>query len=229
VRAIEVIGVQAFCWTTHSHGPDAPRYRVLVPLSRPVDYDPEIDVALSAVVAAELGLNEVCDKSKFGAASLFYLPRHREGSEYSWANIRGNPADVGHVLTNALTHAQNVEADAAEAAARRAANALAPELQALIEAYNQSHPLIDRLRTYGYRRDGNRWRSRYQHGQGATTILPDGSTWVSFSESDAVEGVGRRPLRSSSQCSAFGDSFSLYVHYEHHGSFRAALESLQCP
>jgi len=229
VRHITALRVKAFCWTTHSHSPAAPRYRVLMPLGRALPYDAEIDVAMSAVVSAELRLYEVCDQSKFGAASLFYLPRHREGSEFMAVAIEGNPIEVGQLQTSALTRAQQVEASAAEAAARRAANALDPELQARIEQYNQSHPLIDRLRTYGYQRDGNRWRSRYQHGQGATTVLPDGMTWVSFSESDAAEGVGRRPLRPSSQCSCFGDAFSLYVHYERGGSFRSALESLRCP
>jgi len=229
VNGLKTRRVRSFCWTTHSHTPEAPRYRVLLPLPVSLPYDREIDVALSAALASDLALYSVCDRSKFGAASLFYLPRHREGSEFAAVAIEGSPVNVGKLQTSALNIAQRVEASAAEAAARRAANALPAELQALIEQYNATHPLIDRLPAYGYHRDGQRWRSRYQHGQGATVILPEGTGWVSFSETDAAEGVGRRPARSSSQCACFGDAFSLYVHYEHYGSFRAALESLQCP
>lgn len=219
--------IRAVIWTTYNHTDDAPRYRVLMPLSQRLDYDPEIDVHLSAVVANTLHLTGVCDSSKYGAASLFFLPRYAGNAAPFNAIIEGEPLDVARAQTFALSMAQGYERQAAEAAARRAANALPPEIVACIEAYNAAHAIPDALAGYGYARDGRRWRSRYQHGIGATTVLPDGKTWVSFSESDAHEGVGNRPARSSSQCACFGDAFSLFVHYEHGGNFRRALASLQ--
>ncbi len=47
--------------------------------------------------------------------------------------------------------------------------------------------------------------------------------WVSFSQSDADGNVGASPMRSSSQASAWGDAFALFVRWEHGGSFRRAL------
>jgi hypothetical protein len=222
--------VAAMLWTTHSHTPEMPRYRVLMPLSRAVDYDPLVDPHMSAMTAADCNRYHVSDPSKFGAASLFFWPRHAGGaatpSEYKTIRVDGDFIDSGSLLTAARIRAEHVEQNEAEVAARREARALPPEIRALIENYNQTHPLVEQLNRYGYVRDGNRFKSRYQHNgsQGATSILPDGVTWVSFSESDAQAGVGARPARASSQCACFGDAFSLYAHYEHGGSFRAAVD-----
>lgn len=218
--------VRAVCWTTHSHTPDAPRYRILLPLSEPIPYQPDIDPYLTASAAAQLRIFGVCDPSKFGAASLFYLPRHGPEGVYKAQEITGQPADTGLLLTMATVTAQGVAQDQAAVAARRAANALPPEITAKIASYNASHPLPEQFVRYGYVREGNRWKSRFQHGIGATSVLPDGMTWTSFSESDAANGVGMRPAKPSSQCACFGDCFSLYTFYEHHGNFRAALASL---
>lgn len=219
--------VRSAIWTTHSHTIDAPRYRILLPLSAPVPYQPDVDPFLSAAAAAQLRIHGVSDPSKFGAASLFYLPRHHPDSNvYLARDVEGDPVDTGYLLTMATTMTQRVAQDEADVAARRRANALPPEIVAVIEAYNVAHAIPDSLARYGYQRNGNRWRSRYQHGQGATTVLPDGRQWVSFSATDADNGVGTRPARASSQCSCWGDSFALYVHYEHNNNFRRALAAL---
>lgn len=220
--------VRAALWTTHSHTPAMPRYRVLMPLARPLDYDPAVDPWLAAAASAQLRLFGVSDPSKFGAASLFFLPRHPAAAEYSFAKIAGDPIESGMLLTSAMTIAQGVAQDEAEVLARRQARELPPETRALIDGYNAAHPIAGQFVRYGYRRDGGRWKSRYQHAasQGATSITND-TTWSSFSESDALAGVGNRPMRRASQSACFGDSFSLFVHYEHAGSFRAAVESLK--
>lgn len=218
--------VRCVVWSTHSHTPDAPRYRVLLPLEAAIPYQPEIDPWISAAVAAELRCIGVCDQSKYGAASLFYLPRHPAGAEHKAMEVTGELMSNARLETAALVFAQRIAADEAERAAMRRAAALPPEVMAKIERYNTAHPLVAELERYGYRRDGMRWKSRFQHGQGGTVILDDGRTWVSFSESDAQAGIGQRPARASSQCSAFGDAFALYVAYTHNGNFRAALNSL---
>jgi hypothetical protein len=189
-------------------------------------YQPDIDPFLSAAAACQLRCHGVADPSKFGAASLFYLPRHRDGFPFNYATIAGEPVDSGLLITMATTMAERVAQDEAEIAARRRANAMPPEIMARIEAYNANHAIPDQLARYGYRRDGMRWRSRYQHGIGATSVLPDGKVWTSFSQSDADAGVGQKPMRPSSQCACWGDAFALFVHYEHAGSFRRALAAL---
>lgn len=220
--------IRAVCWTTHSHTADAPRYRIVMPLSEPIAYTPDIDPFIASSCAAQLRIHGVCDPSKFGAASLFYLPRHRADSvDHACAVIEGDALDNGLLMTMATTSAEGVAQDMAAVAARRAANALPPEIAARIAAYNDEHPLNVMLALYAYTRDGARWRSRYQHGIGATTILPDGKQWVSFSESDASAGVGTRPAKASSQAACWGDAFALFVHYEHNNNFRRALEALE--
>lgn len=220
----------AMLWTTHSHTPDTPRYRVLMPLTAPIPYDADCDPYLTAACAAQLQFYGLADPSKFGAASLFYLPRHPAGVDtFRVQEISGTPINVGMLLTSATTIAQGVAQDEAQRLAARRAREMPPELMAIIRGYNDAHPIAACLVRYGYVRDGNRWKSPYQSaaGQGATTILPDGSSWVSFSESDAAAGVGNRPFKRSSQCACWSDAFGLYVHFECAGNFRRALDTLR--
>jgi hypothetical protein len=219
--------VRAVMWTTHSHTADAPRYRILMPLNVPLEYEPGVDPFLTAACAAQLGCHGVSDPSKFGLASLFYLPRHPAGASWQAQEIAGDPIDVGYLLTMATTMAERVAQDEAEIAARRRANALPPELLSIITEYNERNVIAEKLMQYGYRRDGVRYKSRYQHGIGATSILPDGKVWTSFSQSDADAGLGSKPQRPSSQCACWGDAFALFVHFEHAGNFRRALSALQ--
>lgn len=220
--------IKSVLWTTHSHTADKPRYRVLLPLAEPIAYVPDVDPYIAAAVAAELRVAGVCDASKYGAASLFYLPRHPPNAQnFMGATIAGEIMSNGRLETAALMAAQAIATDEAEAAALRRAHALPPEVMAQIEAYNAAHDLYAELERYGYVRDGTRWRSRYQHGQGATSVLPDGKVWTSFSDSDAQAGVGQRPARPSSQCACWGDAFALYVHYQFRNNFRAALAALE--
>jgi len=226
VAALAARRVECVLWTTHSHTLARPRYRLLLPLAEPIAYQPDIDPYIAASVAAELRVSGVADPSKFGAASLFYLPRHAPDAPHESHYIPGNVMSNGRLETAALIAAQGVAQSEAERAALRRANAMPPELLAKIERYNTTHPLTGELQRFGYIRDGMRWRSRYQHGQGATSVLPDGRVWTSFSESDAQAGVGQRPAKPSSQCACWGDSFALYVHYEHNNNSRAALSSI---
>lgn len=219
-------GIQSVIWTTHSHTVERPRYRVLLPLEEPLPYAPDIDPYIAAAVAAELRLAGVSDASKYGAASLFFMPRHKIDAPWFVRSLAGNVMSNGRLLTAATMAAQRIMADEAEAAALRRARSMPPEIMAKIESYNATHAIPDQLQRFGYVRDGGRWKSRYQHGIGATSVLPDGAVWTSFSESDAQAGVGQRPLRPSSQCACWGDAFALYCHYQHNNNFRAALAAL---
>lgn len=225
-------GLAAAIWTTHSHTPDEPRWRAVFPLSRPIDLtDPDnfaLDPYLAPTVAAQLELVDVVDRSKFGAASLMFLPRHPPGTSIHYtAHTAGQPIETSELLAVAQMVSERVAADEAKVLAMRRAAEFPPEIVALLTAYNESHPLSEAFTRYGYQRQRGRWKSPYQHGTGATTILPDGLTWVSFSESDADAGVGNRPIKRTSQCACWGDAFSLFVHFEQRGSFRNALAALR--
>lgn len=45
--------VAAAIWTTHSHTPELPRYRVLMPLTYAIDYQPDIDPYLTAAASLD--------------------------------------------------------------------------------------------------------------------------------------------------------------------------------
>ena len=215
----------AAVYTTFSHAESDPRYRVIFPLSAPFNLagQLELDPYFAPTVGAQIGISGVCDKSKYGASSLFYLPRHPPGGEWYAKVFEGDPIDTDELMAIAIMVSEKVQADAAKVAAMRARNALPPEIVELIDAYNDAHALPDMLSRYGYRREGRRWKSQNQHGAGATVILPDGRTWVSFSASDADAEVGARPLRASSQAAAYGTAFDLFRSWECRGNFREAL------
>lgn len=220
--------VSGVVWTTFSHTPDEPRYRVLVPLSQPVVLD-EVNFLLdnwfSPALGRALGVEGVCDRTKYGAASLFYLPRVPDGSTPVYAEVV-----AGSILphTDAI-RAARVAHDGDMAQQREElvnAFKMDPAIMDTIRAFNDSHPIEDMLDRYGYRRRGKRWKSPHQSNNsvGATEVRRDqGERWLSFSESDAAAGVGQRPRRAS-QVQAFGDAFKLYTFYENRNNFRLALE-----
>lgn len=220
--------IESVVWTTHSHTVDAPRYRVLLPLAEPMLFQQDIDPFLSAAAAAELRVSGTADASKFGAASLFYLARHRPDAPWFSEHITGELMDLGRLETAAMISMQRIARNEAEQAAMRRARALPPEVMAKIEAYNATHTIQAQLERYGYIRDGMRWKSPLQtrSSQAATSILPDNLHWTSFSESDAQAGVGQRPQRASSQCACWGDAFALRTFFEYRGNFRVSLEEL---
>ncbi len=214
-------------WSTHSHQASEPRWRAVFPLSKPLplpdDNARATDMFLSPTTAAQLGLAGVADRSKFGASSLMFLPRHPPGGEWYAKVFEGDPIDTDELMAIAIMVSEKVQADEAKVAAMRARNALPPEIVAVIEAYNDRHPLEGELARFGYKRTGRRWKSSNQHGAASTVILPGGRTFVSFSASDADAGVGARPLRASSQAAAYGTAFDLLRTWLCRGSFREAL------
>jgi putative DNA primase/helicase len=76
-------GVAAVLHTTHSHTPDMPRFRLLMPLSGTLSLPSDVDRAEALFVdkqfpqisAELLGLIEWTDTTKLGAESLMFMPR----------------------------------------------------------------------------------------------------------------------------------------------------------
>ena len=124
IRRTAAKGLTCLLYTSHSHRPpDIIRYRMVLPLSE--ELAPELPAPL--VMAEALDLHGVLDRSKIGAASLFYLPSCPDGmlDVHQEIIIPGAPIDAAW-LTAALG-ARQIEADRiaaiaqAEAAARREA------------------------------------------------------------------------------------------------------------
>jgi len=225
---IKTLRIAAVVWTTWSHSEEDPRYRVIIPLDKPIDLGaaPQgVDRMCAAVAAANLRLNGVVDQGKLGSSSIFFLARHRAGHPFWSTVIEGTMQNSGELLAVSIMAAEGAAMKAAQLEALRATTQFPPELRALMDAYNDGHDLEQMFVKYGYRRHGDRWKSRYQQpaSAAATCILPDHLRWVSFSESDIAAGVGQES--ASAEC-AFGDAFQLFVHYEHRGNFRAALRAI---
>lgn len=217
-------------WTTHGHTTLLPRYRVILPLDepvRPLMLGKSVDNQLPFQMANELQLLGRHDAGKYGAESLFYLARHPTGTDMHWsAVVEGAPQKASLLVGVARTVVSGVQIRKAQLDQLRKTAEFPPELKAIIEAFNDSNELEDLFVEYGYRRmGGGRFKSKYQSPstQAATAIFPDHTGWYSWSESDALAGVGH----NDGDGGRFGDAFSLYTHYEHGNNFRAAIAALR--
>ena len=164
------------CWaaviyTSHNHTAEAPRYRIVLPLSE------EIAPNLPAVevVADQLQLLGVLDGSKVGASSLFYLPSSAPGQldRHETLVIDGPPIHAawmrdcaGEVLAQRQAEAERITAEAhAEATARRKAKIAAgfdPD-NSLIEKLRSRFDLEGVLLAHGYDKAGSKSDAKYRH------------------------------------------------------------------
>lgn len=157
----------AVIYTSHNHRAEAPRYRIVLPLSEEIAPDlPAVEV-----VADRLRLAGVLDRSKLGASSLFYLPsmpfdccadQHAmevlDGSALDAAVVR---EAAGALLAEREAEKERIAAAAhAEAAARREANIAAgfdPD-DSLIERLRSRFDLEAVLLAHGYDKAGSKFR-----------------------------------------------------------------------
>lgn len=156
----------AVVYASHSHTPEAPRYRIVMPLSEEISTDlPAVEV-----IAGELELLGVLDRSKVGAWSLFYLPSAPLGQLdiHETVVVEGDPINApwireraGLLLAQRQAEADRIATEAnAEAAARREAKIAAgfdPD-NSLIEKLRSRFDLDDLLRSHGYHKAGTRYR-----------------------------------------------------------------------
>jgi hypothetical protein len=153
-------------YTSHSHTPEAPRYRIVMPLSDEI----ATDLPAVEVIAGELELLGVLDRSKAGAWSLFYLPSAPPGQLdlHETVVVEGDPINApwmreraGLLLAQRQAEADRIAAEAnAAAAARREAKIAAgfdPD-DSLIEKLRSRFDLDDILRSHGYDKAGTKYR-----------------------------------------------------------------------
>lgn len=82
-------------YTTYSHRADAPRFRVVMPLSRPAGYD-EFQ-AVARKVAADVGI-ELFARESFTPAQMMYAPARPLGGLWTTHTNSGEWLDVDSVL-----------------------------------------------------------------------------------------------------------------------------------
>lgn len=83
-------------YSTHSHTPEAPRLRVVIPLSREVT--PDEYAALSRLVADEIGM-DYFDDSTYEPERLMYWPSTPSDGEYIFKTIGGDELDPDAYLS----------------------------------------------------------------------------------------------------------------------------------
>lgn len=83
-------------YTTHSHRPEAPRLRILIPLQE--DISPDMYVALARYFAGELGIDQV-DPCSFRVNQMMYWPTTSADGEFMCEVIDGAPLDAREFLS----------------------------------------------------------------------------------------------------------------------------------
>lgn len=92
---LETVTWKACAYTTHSHSPEHPRIRLVLPLSRTVseeEYAP-----LARAIAAKVGI-DFFDDTTYEAHRLMYWPSHSHDAEYVCQTFDGDVIDVDEVL-----------------------------------------------------------------------------------------------------------------------------------
>jgi len=86
----------AWCiYSTHSHSSEAPRYRLIVPLSREVT--PDEYIPISRRIAEVIGI-DVFDDSTYQPERLMYWPSASRDGDFVFRQAEGDPADVDYLL-----------------------------------------------------------------------------------------------------------------------------------
>lgn len=88
-------GLAFLQYTTWSHKPEAPRFRVVIPLDRPASYDGYQAVARK--VAADIGI-ELVARESFVPAQMMYLPCQRADVPFQFHINEGAVLNVDEVL-----------------------------------------------------------------------------------------------------------------------------------
>lgn len=76
-----IICCAAVMYSTHSHTPEKPRLRIVIPLSRPVS--PDEYAALARKIAADIGI-DMCDDTTYEPHRLMYWPALPYDAEYRY-------------------------------------------------------------------------------------------------------------------------------------------------
>ena len=208
-----------FClWTTHSHTPEAPRYRIPFPLDGTLA--PEHLKRVYSLLSASLEpFTNVVDTSCFHPARLFFLPSiHPDRAQhYQWfANADGKRLKAAR-LTEGAKIVEAQEQEKAEAARQRhIARKPLDGRGSLIEKFNATHRVEELLDQAGYVRKGKKWLCPNSHsGIPGVIVFHDDNVVFSHHHDD--------PLGDNHT----HDPFSIYCLLWHNGDAHAACAAIR--
>lgn len=90
-----IAGYTCAVYSTHKHKPDAPRYRLIIPLKR--DVTPDEYEAIARHVAFEIGI-DYFDDTTYQPSRLMYWPSYSRDAEYLFDQIDGEVMDPDEEL-----------------------------------------------------------------------------------------------------------------------------------
>lgn len=200
-------------YTSRSATEQNQKMRIIVPLAEPVSG--------SAFVRLQKILNDKLQKAGITpdrvterAGQVCYLPN--KGQFWCWDEKQGtfDPKLWADDLAE-LIRQEKAENEAREQrqeqARQKAAQRMASGCRSPIDAYNEAYPLDLTLSAFGYTRRGKKWLSpNSESGVPGVTISADGRKWFSQHGSDSAIG-------QQTETGAMGDSFDLFVYYQHGG------------
>ncbi len=235
---IEFFGkdVATFIYSSSSATENEKKYRAIIPLEQQLNYGEWL--RLTEACHAFMAKNSVsCDPALARAGQPVFLPNvppdKRDNHELPLFYLSEPRDGIGATLTGGIAH-QWLTTLEKEKQARQAAYDAAKCPRRIptqrgggsIEKFNDAHPLSKMLSSYGYEQspfNESDWRSPYQTSKSfATRAFTDdvgNEYFVTLSGSDAEAGIGKK----SDYGSHWGDSFDLFVHFEHGGNFQTAL------
>jgi hypothetical protein len=220
--------VASFIYSTASATPELLKWRVIVPLEKPLAYGEwHAAVEMFFDFAAEQGIE--VDRSLARANQPVYLPNvppNKRGRDRKPLLAVRELTDGGR----GFRLSDLPEPPVVAAVPTVAINPLSGALRAVasrdgpIRSFNDAHRIEDLLVRYGYAPGGGEdWRSPLQTSDSFATRVrigeDGGQYWISLSESDASAGLGRE----SGTGARTGDAFDLFVYFEHNGDPAAAL------
>jgi hypothetical protein len=209
----------AYClWTTHSHTPETPRYRILFPLDGALAPE-HLKRVYGLLVASLEPFSAVVDTSCFHPARLFFLPSaHPDRAQYyQWAANTDGKRLKAIRLTEGAKIVEAQERAKAEAARQR--HVVRKSLDgrgSLIEQFNASHRVEALLEQAGYVRKGKKWLCPNSHsGIAGVIVFQDDNVVFSHHHDD--------PLGDNHT----HDPFSIYCLLWHNGDAKAACAALR--
>ncbi len=232
--------------TAHARTDDK-RWRIIIPLARPMGYEDWHDAQHAFFNFMEYGGIEM-DRALDRAGQPVYLPnvpdyhaktgeilREDDGTPVFYkrsttgTNAPGLALD-GQLLAGMQAIARKREEDEQERermreeARKRRENRPRSDDAPIMEDFNRNNPIPNLLELYGYKqspRNKDDWRSPHQQGESYATRVVDGEAWISLSASDVGANLGQK-----CRAGCFGDAYDLFVHYEHSGDHKSAFRAL---
>lgn len=200
-------------YATASSQPDDQRWRVLVEIDQPIDF--EHWYTLQSYLMDKLNGDDCATRP----TQILYLPfKWEQTAHYEHATGDGEPLDVsGQLALAAIKHREQLEQETQQQAATAPQAKPRPVSLAVgqispVELYNAAYALPDLLKQYGFRKVGRRYLHPNSTSGVPGVILLDGRYYSHHSNDPLADGHTH-------------DAFDLFVEFEHGGDFDAAVKA----